>query len=54
MKSASYPVIEEAFQLSVWIAGCVERMPRSDKFTIGDRLHTKSAPCRPAAGARSP
>lgn len=38
----NYPLVEEAFQFTVWLTPLVENLPRSHKFTIGDRVHTKA------------
>lgn len=38
----NYPLVEEAFQFTAWLSDLVEKLPRSHKFTIGDRLQSKS------------
>lgn len=38
----NYPLVEEAFQFTAWLTPLVEQLPRSHKFTIGDRVQTKA------------
>jgi len=38
MTPESAPVIQKAYELSLWILPKVERFPRSYRFTVGDRI----------------
>jgi len=37
---ALLPVVQKSYDLCVWLLKLVERLPRSYKFTLGDRIQT--------------
>lgn len=40
MEDLGLPAIQKSYDLNRWLLGRVERMPRTWKFTLGDRLQT--------------